>query len=230
MDCDVTRLLLQQAAFVSDGKKTVDLLWVARCHAVKRPMKFLDLAERFPPARCRMICSPQDPNLWDDVRARALAMRNVEFVGSAPYREIQNHFNAARIFVNTSTEEGVPNTFIHAGLGRAAIASLRVDPDGMFEVFKAGFCAGDEMELLAAGVRRLLDRPEELAETQAEAARFVREWHGNRANVAAFLNGLKKRGPTKSRGPRDNQSETSTNSGTISPRCLPGRTKTSLSE
>ena len=191
MGCEVTRLLLQQQpGFASDGKKEVDLLWVARCHPVKRPMHFLDLAERLPGTRCRMICSPQDTRLWKDVRARALTMRNMEFVESAPYNEIQNHFNAARIFVNTSTEEGVPNTFIHAGLGRAAIASLRVDPDGMFEIFKAGLCARDEMELLAAGINRLLDDPDGLAEAQVEAARFVTEWHGNGSNVEAFLNGL----------------------------------------
>ena len=201
MACEVTRLLLQQPGFASGENKTVDLLWVARCHRVKRPMAFLDLAEQLPAARCRMICSPQDKKLWDEVAERALKMGNVEFVDHAPYGGIQAHFNAARIFVNTSTEEGVPNTFIHAGLGRAAIASLRVDPDGMFGFFSAGFSAGDKMESLVAGVRRLLDHPAELAEMQRGAVRFVSEWHGNRTNVEAFLNGLKRRGPERREPP-----------------------------
>lgn len=190
MACEVTRLLLQQHGFASADNKPLDLLWVARCHPVKQPMKFLDLAERIPSARCRMICSPQDVALWNDVRARAAGIDNVEFIESAPYSEIQDHFNAARIFVNTSTEEGVPNTFIHAGLGRAAIASLRVDPDGMFGVFQAGFCAGDDMEALVSGAGRLLSNPDELGKARSEAVRFVREWHGNASNVEAFLNGL----------------------------------------
>ncbi|MCX6970089.1 MAG: glycosyltransferase [Verrucomicrobia bacterium] len=193
MACEVTRLLLQKADFASGDNKAVDLLWVARCHPVKQPMKFLDLAGQFPSARCRMICSPQDMSLWQDVRARAVGMDNVDFIESAPYSEIQEHFNAARIFVNTSTEEGVPNTFIHAGLGRAAIASLRVDPDGMFGVFQAGFCAGDGMEALVSGTGRLLADPEELEKARSGAVRFVKEWHGNAANVEAFLNGLGKR-------------------------------------
>lgn len=194
MPCAVTRLLLQNHYSPPDGEKSVDLLWVARCHPVKRPMLFLDLAERFPQARCRMVCSLQEAGFWREVRERALKMANVEFIESAPYSSIQTLFNTARIFVNTSTDEGVPNTFIHAGLGRTAIASLRVDPDGMFGVFRAGFCAGDEMEELAAGIRGLLDHPAELAGAQGEAARFVSEWHDNRANRDAFLEGLKKPG------------------------------------
>jgi len=190
MDCGVTRLLLQKAAFFSGSDKTVDLLWVARCHPVKRPMRFLDLAEKFPQARCRMVCSVQDAGLWDEVRARARAMPQVEFLESVPYREIQRPFDEARIFVNTSLDEGVPNTFIHAGLGGAAIASLRVDPDGMFQKFHAGFCAGDSQQRLEEGVGELLRTGPLLAGCQDEARRFVREWHDNKANVRAFLENL----------------------------------------
>lgn len=189
MSCSVTRLLLQKPEFYT-GEKTVDLLWVARCHPVKRPHLFLDLAERLPQARCRMICSKQDAGLWREVNDRAAGMPDVEFIESAPYREIQNHFNVSRIFVNTSEHEGVPNTFIHSGLGRAAILSLAVDPDGMFRQFKAGLNAGGDFERLVAAAKSLLDNPGELQAAQEECVRFVREWHDNEANLAAFLKGI----------------------------------------
>lgn len=189
MACSVTRLLLQKPEFHT-GEKSVDLLWVARCHPVKRPHLFLDLAGRLPGARCRMICSKQDEALWLEVRNRAAALPNVEFVESVPYREIQDHFNAARIFVNTSSHEGVPNTFIQSGLGGAAILSLAIDPDGMFRQFRAGLCAGGDFERFAAGGKRLLDNPAELAAAQEECARFVREWHDNETNLQAFLKGI----------------------------------------
>ncbi len=190
MRCGVTRLLLQNTGFAEGVEKPVDLLWVARCHPVKRPMLFLDLAARLPTARCRMICSPQDAGLWEDVRARAAGLPHVEFLESAPYNSIQDHFNTAKIFVNTSTQEGVPNTFIHAGLGGAAIASLLVDPDSMFQVFRPGLCAGDDPRALEAGIRSLLENPDRLSDARNEAARFIREWHNNEANVAAFLSGV----------------------------------------
>ncbi len=190
MSCSVTRLLLQKPNFYM-GPKSVDLLWVARCHPVKRPQLFLDLAERQPGVRCRMICSVQDEALWNAVHARAARLPNVEFLEAVPYREIQIHFDAARIFVNTSEHEGVPNTFIHSGLGRTAILSLAVDPDGMFQRFAAGLCAGGDWEKLVRAAEGLLKNSPELERAQRESARFVQEWHDNAANLAAFLAGVK---------------------------------------
>lgn len=190
MPCTVTRLLLQKAEFFSGGDKPVDLLWVARCHPVKQPHRFLDLAERLPQARCRMICSVQDETLWREVRTRAGSLPNVEFLETAPYREIQQHFNQAKLFVNTSDREGVPNTFIHSGLGQTAILSLEVDPDGMFATFAAGCCAQKDFDLLVARAETFLADPDALHSAQQESARFVREWHDNTRNVDAFLKGL----------------------------------------
>lgn len=192
MSCSVTRLLLQKAIFASGENKSVDLLWVARCHPVKRPHLFLDLAERLPDARCRMICSSQDEALWREVKARAATLPNVEFIERVPYREIQDHFDAAHIFVNTSEHEGVPNTFIHSGLGRAAIVSLAIDPDGMFTHFDAGLCAEGDFEKLTRETQNFLNKPASLKAAQEECARYVREWHDNAHNVNAFLEGLPK--------------------------------------
>ncbi|HEY5706486.1 MAG TPA: glycosyltransferase family 4 protein [Terrimicrobiaceae bacterium] len=190
MPCSVTRLLLPQSKFAAFAQKPIDLLWVARCHPVKRPHLFLDLAERLPEARCRMICSVQDEPLWQSVSARASRLQNVEFLAAAPYREIQRHFNEANVFVNTSQHEGVPNTFIHSGLGHAAILSLAVDPDEMFRKFQAGICASGDFERLVREAVEMLGNRERLTAAQDECARFVREWHDNGTNVEAFLAGL----------------------------------------
>ena len=190
MRCKVTRLLLQEAKFAAPENKSIDLLWVARCQPVKRPHLFLDLAERLPATRCRMICSSQDKALWQSVSQRVTNLLNVEFLEAVPYRDIQAHFNAANIFVNTSEHEGVPNTFIHSGLGRAAILSLAVDPDGMFEKFQAGLCANGDFEQLSREAADMLEDRQRLLSAQNECARFVREWHDNATNVEAFLAGL----------------------------------------
>lgn len=194
MPCNVMRLLLQENfspdRVVDHEKKSIDLLWVARCNRVKQPQLFLDLAAQFPQARCRMICSNQDEELWQAVKKRALTMPQVEFLEKVPYHEIQSHFDQAKIFVNTSSDEGVPNTFIHAGLGATAIASLKVDPDHMFHHFQAGCCAHDDFQLLVEKTRALLTNQENLFLAQHEANRFVCEWHDNKKNVEIFLSSL----------------------------------------
>lgn len=190
MSCSVTRLLLQPTSESTPTAKSVDLLWVARCHPVKRPHAFLDLLERLPGIRARMICSPQDHELMRTVRARAATLTGLEFLEGVPYREIQSHFSAARIFVNTSLDEGVPNTFLHAALGRTAIASLLVDPDGMITNFHAGICAEGDFETLVCELTALLDSPDSILSAAAGAARILEEWHDNDRNVTAFLEGL----------------------------------------
>ena len=190
MSCQVTRLLVADRSPTATASKTLELLWVARCEEVKRPALFLDLAQKLPWARCRMICAPHDRVLWQEMQARAACLPNVEFLEGVPYAEIQNHFDAAKIFVNTSSHEGVPNTFIHAGLGRTGIASLEIDPDKMFDSFAAGVMARGNFEDLTSGVQRLLGEPAVLHAAASESTRFVGEWHDNDRNVASFLLGV----------------------------------------
>lgn len=194
MRCEVMRLLLQgdlsPNRLVDGEKKSIDLLWVARCNRVKQPMLFLDLAAKFPQARCRMICSNQDEQLWNEVKQRAIMMPHVEFLDKVPYHEIQSHFDEAKIFVNTSRDEGVPNTFIHAGLASTAIVSLKVDPDQMFQYFEAGACADNKIEVLIEKIQQLLGNEQRLHQAQQEASRFVREWHDNKTNIDVFLKAL----------------------------------------
>ncbi len=137
-----------------------------------------------------MICSRQDEVLWNSVSTRAATLPNIQFLETVPYREIQAHFRDAKIFVNTSEHEGVPNTFIHSGLGKTAILSLVVNPDSMFEKFQAGFCASGDFERFSSEAVAMLSNRQRLLAAQNECERFVREWHDNAANVNAFVAGL----------------------------------------
>jgi len=192
MTCLLTRLLIQKASShsLSNNDKPIDLLWVARCHEVKQPLLFLELARRCGPYRLQMICSKQDEKLWNRVKEEVQDCQNIEFLESVPYREIQSYFDRAKIFVNTSIEEGVPNTFIHAGLGHTAIASLRVNPDGMFDHFHAGCCALNDKEKFFTSIKQLLSNTSLLSLAQEESAHFVRAWHDNEKNLQAFIEGV----------------------------------------
>lgn len=187
MECTVVRLLVRDEACSSTGGKPVDLLWVARCERVKRPDLFLELARKLPGVRCRMICSIQDDKLHAETKAAAAELTNLEFVDGVAYCDIQVEFDRAKILVNTSSHEGVPNTFIHAGLGKTAVASLEVNPDDMFGQFAAGVLARGSFDELFSGIRGLLEDDQLLDRAAAESLRHVRERHRNDSNVEAFL-------------------------------------------
>jgi len=173
------------------AEKDIDFLWVSRCQPVKQPHHFVDLARALPERSFVMVCPPENRALWDEVAAAARGVGNLKLIESVPYHEIQNWYDRARVFVNTSQWEGWPNSFIQAGLGHASLLSLRVDPDGIFRRFGLGVCADDDFSGLVAGARRLMDDLAFLTSTQAGVACFVREAHDNDANTTAFLRGLK---------------------------------------
>jgi glycosyltransferase involved in cell wall biosynthesis len=191
MDCTFYRYLLVPRSTPRMEGKSIDLLWVSRCHPIKRPHLFLDLAEALPNVRCRMICPREDRDLWNSVSARASKLPNLEFIEKVPYHEVQEHYDAAEIFVNTSTFEGFPNSFIQAGLGKTALLSMCVDPDGMIGVFGSGVLSGDFPALLIQCAARMLSDKEKLVLMQGGSARMVSEWLDNPANVEKYLSGLR---------------------------------------
>ena len=190
LDCALYRNLVLPRTAPPPTVKDIDLLWIARCQAIKRPHHFLDLAEALPSARCAMICPREDAALWTSVQTRAARLANVEFHEHVPYREAQTFFDRAELFVNTSSWEGFANAFIQAGQGGAAILSLSVNSDDVLTRFDAGICAGDDPARMLTAARELLADPARRGPLHIGAARFVTEWHDNARNVDAFLAGL----------------------------------------
>lgn len=185
--CGLYRNLLLPRVNPRTAEKTNDLLWVSRCQPIKRPHLFIDLVERLPDLRCEMICPREDAELWDSVAQRAAKFPNLTFREKVPYHEIQERYDTARVFVNTSTFEGWPNSFIQSGLGATALASLDVNPDQLFSKFDLGIYANGDMDALVKEVDALLCDPGRLANAQLESERFVRELHDNDRNVDCFL-------------------------------------------
>lgn len=192
LKCAMYRNLILQRKEPHASLKDMDFLWVSRCIGLKRPHLFLDLAEALPSARFEMIAPPEDRELFQSVSARAAKLMNVKFHEHVPYAKVQQYFDRAEVFVNTSEFEGFPNTFIQAGQGGATILSLLVDPDELLSVHQAGLCAAGDWQTFLEDARELLEDEATRSELQRRAQAFVGEWHDNDANVSAFLAGLPK--------------------------------------
>jgi glycosyltransferase involved in cell wall biosynthesis len=153
------------------------VLWVSSMQKLKQPELFLELAKAIPSARFQMIGgSFRDKKFYEQIKAAANGIPNLDFVGFVPYHGIKQYFDRASIFVNTSTVEGFPNTFLQAWAGYTPVVSLNVDPDEVICEYKLGFHSRT-FEQMVEDVKLLL-KDEKLREVRGvNGRRYVEREH-----------------------------------------------------
>ena len=129
------------------------VLWVGTIRPEwKRPDRFLRLAEALPRRKFRMVGSLRGPEEFQaSFRQRAARLGNVELAGFRARDQLPQEYRAARVLVNTSDDEGFPNTFLEAAACGVPVVSLRYDPNGILSREGMGRClAGDQAGLAQA--------------------------------------------------------------------------------
>ncbi|RLJ09147.1 MAG: hypothetical protein DRP13_01065 [Candidatus Aenigmatarchaeota archaeon] len=120
-------------------KKENFVLWVASITGVKRPELFIKLAKKLPEYKFVMIGNASDEKLYENIRKKSKEIKNLKFLGFKPFKEADGYFKKAKIFVNTSSLEGFPNTFLQAWRYGTPVVSLDIDPDEIICKYKLGF-------------------------------------------------------------------------------------------
>ena len=85
-----------------------------------------------------MIC-PGKGQYRDKIKSLALKVKNLEFIDSVHFNDIDKYFKNAKIFISTSIYEGFPNTFVQAAKNSTPIVSLNINPDNILNDFFIGF-------------------------------------------------------------------------------------------
>ncbi len=170
------------------------LLWVGRAHAWKRGDAFLELARRLPEQPCVMVCGPGRRACETAWRRAAAALPNVTWHAALPHAALDGVYRAARLLVNTSSGEGVPNVMLEAMGNGCPVLSAVVDPDGALTAGGGGLCVGalDNAALVAA-CRELLADPARLTTMGLRARAWIAATHAPEraaAPLMAVLQGL----------------------------------------
>lgn len=127
------------------------VLWVANVKEAKRPELYLELAERMARRSGIEFWMVGRPSSHRAVRATMMAIhqsKNLRYFGELSLGEVNALMSDADVFVNTSSFEGFPNTFIQAWARGAIVTSLDVDIDGGMEAQGIGYCAGQLARLV----------------------------------------------------------------------------------
>jgi glycosyltransferase involved in cell wall biosynthesis len=168
---------------VSEKPMPPIVLWVGSISKVKAPELFVGLAKSLPKVKFEMIGGKGNPpHLFGKIASETHGVKNLRFHGFVPYHKINEYFERASIFVNTSSIEGFPNTFVQAWAHHAPVVSLSVDPDCIIQKEKLGFRSGG-FEQMVSDVDLLLNDPK-LRKTMADNGRkFVEREHDIRKVV-----------------------------------------------
>ena len=98
---------------------------------------------------------PDGQTYFDDVAAAAARLPNVTMLGAVRYADTGALFDRAKIFLNTSSIEGFPNTFLQAWIRGVPVVSF-FDPDGLVNRLQLGRIA-TSLDDMREAIRGLLD-------------------------------------------------------------------------
>jgi glycosyltransferase involved in cell wall biosynthesis len=165
-------------AATSDAPRRT-ILWIARVESWKQPDLFLELAKRMPDQSFVMVgaASQNEPQNLPRLLERGKDLPNLRFLPGIPFANTATLFEDAMIFVNTSMNEGFPNTFLQAAACGTPTVSWTVNPEGILERYEMGYCANGDWDRFERCIR-LLCADAALREKIGEnARRYVQEQH-----------------------------------------------------
>lgn len=125
-----TMLVDPPATMRSFGERDIGALWVNNIRAFKRADLAVALAESLPDINMHMVGGrqPRFEALYAEVERRAQSLPSLTFHGRVPYHEVNEFYERARVFVNTSDSEGFPNSYLQAWVRGVPVVAF-FDPD-----------------------------------------------------------------------------------------------------
>lgn len=173
---------------ITEKKGGEYVLWVSRCTKIKKPELFLKLVKKFPNSNFVMISPRTDKELWAKIEQKTKKINNLKFIESVPYKEIGEYFKKAKIFINTSTHEGYPNTFLQSAETNTPILSLNVNPDKILDKYKIGINCKDDFKLMESYLNKLLKNKGFYNGFLNNGKTFLKAEHDKNSIFKKFLN------------------------------------------
>jgi glycosyltransferase involved in cell wall biosynthesis len=114
--------------------RDVPVLWVNNLLQLKRPDLMLELANMVPEQSMHMIGGPGGgfESLFYQIEEQADKIANLNFHGRVPYHDVNDYYERAKVFVNTSDIEGFPNSYLQSWVRGTPVVAF-FDPDGIIE-------------------------------------------------------------------------------------------------
>ena len=164
-----------------------EFLWVSSIRKLKRPEMILELARQVPEADFTIIGGLSVEGAYSShIADEALKISNIRFTGFVHPNDIDEYYRRAYIYVNTSSLEGFPNTYLHSWRNGLPVFTVEIDPDSLIENNGTGFTAGS-FEKLVTEVKSIITDPARREAMSARALEYVRNNHDIREKGDQYI-------------------------------------------
>lgn len=168
-------------------QRDVPVLWVNNLRDFKRPDLALELARQLPDVSVHMIggTQPRFEKLFEEIREQAKGVSNLTFHGPVPYHDVNDYYERARVFVNTSDTEGFPNSYLQAWQRGTPVVAF-FDPDGVIAREGLGYVASD-MGHMRQLVSSLVRDPEDWHTASLRCRAYMQREYSEDRIIAPYL-------------------------------------------
>jgi glycosyltransferase involved in cell wall biosynthesis len=166
--------------------KNNDILWVGRAIDSKCPGLFLKLAKEIPDLNFTMIIPRENNDLYKCILKTGRDIKNLNILGKIKFSEIQKYFNNSRLFINTSTQEGFPNTFLQACLADTPIISLNIDPDNFINKYNCGIICNGDFYKMKKAIKETINDDYYIKKNTANCKKYIKEKHDIKVNINSW--------------------------------------------
>lgn len=177
------------------------VLWLANIKARKRPEFFVELARRLQDTSARFVLAgrPEAPPYQDRLLEKIDQVPNLTYLEEIPFEETNRLLSKASLLVNTSLQEGFPNSYIQAWMRETPVVTLQFDPDAVIEEKSLGFHSRT-LEKMEQQVRELLRDEDKRRHMGKNARDYALKHHDIHQTAAKFIQEISKVSKDSSKG------------------------------
>lgn len=181
-------------------KKEIDILWVGNPSLNKRQEIFFELAKCLRHRTFAIAMNNSHHQRFKEAKNKAVKLDNVFFLGALPPVEMESWFKKAKVLINTSIREGLPNSFLQAWMNGVPVVSVLVDPDNVIYSNGLGYISQSDPKFsiknsdfkgiasyVARPVEELLTDKKRRIEIGKRAIDYVKKNHAPEVAVAKLL-------------------------------------------
>jgi glycosyltransferase involved in cell wall biosynthesis len=154
--------------------RPLNIVWIANFRDFKRPEKFVELARRMENRPYKFIMVGEIFSAKEKLKFQndTAQLRNFEYRGSQTLEQVEEVLLNSRLFVNTSDQEGFPNTFIQCLMRGVPIISMNVDPEEVIKDNELGFISSN-LQLMDNAIDLLMKDDGAWLETSRRCRKFA---------------------------------------------------------